>query len=778
MALIEIAPTNPNPLLTSLGIGTPTVPASPGKPTGTPSVNLVANPSFEVGTSEFTNWTNTVSDGAISVESTRVHSGTRAVRLTQGASNATKIRTENITVAAGTVYNLSFWTCGEGTYDVQYYIRDVSHSAVITDYTNSGVPGTAYARVSVSFTTPAGCTSIYVSFAVRSFVGTVNYIDDVAVSVAATGAVPDASYRYKVTALNAGGESLGSTESDAVVVSGGGFGASVALTWTAAAGATSYRIYRTTTQGVYASPCYIANPVTNSYTDAIQTPAAGAPPALLPLGLATTWSTGVLSAAGIIAGYLRPVNDTTTALQVQTCAGQSLLNFDTLNGIVTLANPKTGGATSLLVNAGGGQAASPVATFGGNISLGGIESPTAPTVALGAAGLVNGTNYRYMISFVTACGETGVVYGADLSAAISPTNQKVLLSAIPVSASPEVTARRIYRTKSNVAATYYLVNTLTDNTTTTYTDNTPDASLGVSNHGFSSGIATAGAIYANKDGVAVRLFKAYGVSLCLGQNAGIALTDCDNNTIIGDLAGLVATTVQYLTVLGAQAGTTLVTGNENTFVGGKSGYLTNGASHNTFLGSNSGYSNTTGGYNTAVGKSAGEGGDVAPGTNANKSGSYNTFIGYGAGPASTTQLSYAGAIGPLATVGASYLINIGAANQAVGVNVTATAFGTNNKFLVNNPATADNLATAHITPAAATNKGLVVQGYASQSANLQEWQGSNAAVLACVSSAGIIQGAGYKSSDGTAGATGTITLTEGTVTVKNGLITATTCPFA
>jgi hypothetical protein len=51
-------------------------------------------------------------------------------------------------------------------------------------------------------------------------------------------------------------------------------------------------------------------------------------------------------------------------------------------------------------------------------------------------------------------------------------------------------------------------------------------------------------------------------------------------------------------------------------------------------------------------------------------------------------------------------------------------------------------------------------------------------VLAFVSSAGIIQGAGYKSSDGTAGATGTITLTEGTVTVKNGLITATTCPFA
>lgn len=66
------------------------------------------------------------------------------------------------------------------------------------------------------------------------------------------GALAGGTYYYKVTALNASGETIGSAEVSAVVPAG--TTGSVALTWTAAAGATGYRVYRGTatgTQDVY-----------------------------------------------------------------------------------------------------------------------------------------------------------------------------------------------------------------------------------------------------------------------------------------------------------------------------------------------------------------------------------------------------------------------------------------------------------------------------------------------------------------------------------------------
>jgi hypothetical protein len=58
------------------------------------------------------------------------------------------------------------------------------------------------------------------------------------------------------------------------------------------------------------------------------------------------------------------------------------------------------------------------------------------------------------------------------------------------------------------------------------------------------------------------------------------------------------------------------------------------------------------------------------------------------------------------------------------IGVATTAIGTNNKIIVNPYSTVDNLATVQVNTNSASNKGLVVQGYASQTANLQEWQDS------------------------------------------------------
>jgi hypothetical protein len=69
-----------------------------------------------------------------------------------------------------------------------------------------------------------------------------------------------------------------------------------------------------------------------------------------------------------------------------------------------------------------------------------------------------------------------------------------------------------------------------------------------------------------------------------------------------------------------------------------------------------------------------------------------------------------------------------------------------------------------ITTVDAANKGIVVQGSSSQSANLQEWQNNSATILASVNSSGVIS-----SAVGTS--TGNVTTIDGTQTLTNKRIT-------
>lgn len=105
-------------------------------------------------------------------------------------------------------------------------------------------------------------------------------------------------------------------------------------------------------------------------------------------------------------------------------------------------------------------------------------APGAITVALGSGvGNVDNGVHRYRCTFVTADGETD---GGDISSPVTvadkSVNGKVSLSAIPLGGS-FVTSRKIYRTAAG-GSIYYLLATIADNTTTTYTDNIGDASLG------------------------------------------------------------------------------------------------------------------------------------------------------------------------------------------------------------------------------------------------------------------------------------------------------------
>lgn len=72
----------------------------------------------------------------------------------------------------------------------------------------------------------------------------------------------------------------------------------------------------------------------------------------------------------------------------------------------------------------------------------------------------------------------------------------------------------------------------------------------------------------------------------------------------------------------------------------------------------------------------------------------------------------------------------------LGVLPTTTA-STNERMRINSVATLDTNAVVQVTGSATTNKPLVIQGLASQSGNLTEWQNNSGTPLASISSAGV-----------------------------------------
>jgi len=107
-------------------------------------------------------------------------------------------------------------------------------------------------------------------------------------------------------------------------------------------------------------------------------------------------------------------------------------------------------------------------------------APGAITAALAGtpiAGNVDNGAHRYLATFVTADGETQAgTASSAVTVADKTVNGKVALTAIPIGGAL-VTSRKLYRTIAG-GSTYLLLATLADNTTTTYTDNIADSSLG------------------------------------------------------------------------------------------------------------------------------------------------------------------------------------------------------------------------------------------------------------------------------------------------------------
>lgn len=111
-------------------------------------------------------------------------------------------------------------------------------------------------------------------------------------------------------------------------------------------------------------------------------------------------------------------------------------------------------------------------TDGDVVSTGGIAAPTvAPTIVQGSAGdLAAGAYFCVFTYYNSASGAESDPSPASASLTISA-NFEIDWSAISVSATGQVNSRRLYRTLVGQQGEYFRVATLTDNVTTTYSDN-------------------------------------------------------------------------------------------------------------------------------------------------------------------------------------------------------------------------------------------------------------------------------------------------------------------
>lgn len=307
----------------------------------------------------------------------------------------------------------------------------------------------------------------------------------------------------------------------------------------------------------------------------------------------------------------------------------------------------------------------------------------------GIAGAVNNGTHKYSVTYTTTIGETflGTVSNT-ITVVDNATDGQVNLTSIPTgTAGQGVTGRKIYRTKAG-GTTYFLLTTIADITTTTYTDNTADASLGADDAS-ARDATTQGWIYSNsqKSGfigksntalgyLALDHFTTGSNNVAIGASALTAVTTGVQNFGLGSSALGALTTGSSNTAIGTYTLSNSVGDSQNIAIGRQALIALNGGTSNMALGYNTGISMTTGSYNTLLGFQAGYDSLGATG-NAITTGGNNVFIGYKAGLANGTQRSNSVAIGKNAVVNGDYIFALGGTGAdavKVGINTSLPVY--------------------------------------------------------------------------------------------------------
>jgi len=375
------------------------------------------------------------------------------------------------------------------------------------------------------------------------------------------------------------------------------------------------------------------------------------------------WRGGDANGGAFILGLDDSVANNPARLFIGNYSTNDYLSYDPTNKLKIVAS----GADGIII----GYGSNILLQEGGSLKFTSVTAPTACTATLvltGTGNVDNGT-HSYKVTYVNAFGETQLGAVSN-TVTVDATHKQVALSAIPVSTSGSVTARKIYRTKAG-GTNYYLLTTINNNSGTTYTDNTADANLtgAIANNrtnnsfgkiiidnvncaqlsssnifiGPGAGGSSSDVIYYNVaigqnalaslttgcQNIAIGPIALFANTIgtnnvAIGMTSLNANTEGISNVAIGSSALHANTTGTWNTAVGTNTGWSIATGNYNTAIGGGALYKSTGdvANYNVAVGFNSGYSSIAGMNNVFVGATAGY-------SNASAGGC--VFIGYGAG---------------------------------------------------------------------------------------------------------------------------------------------------
>ncbi len=148
---------------------------------------IVGNPGFETagtgGADVWDGWTEDAGNGALANETTLVHGGSDAAKITAGAGANTYVVQFPACVAERT-YALSFWTRGDGTNQGRYLVNDITGGYVpIISLRNTGNATTTYTQVINTFRTPAACVNIGIYLYCSTVNTGIAYFDDVTIKL-------------------------------------------------------------------------------------------------------------------------------------------------------------------------------------------------------------------------------------------------------------------------------------------------------------------------------------------------------------------------------------------------------------------------------------------------------------------------------------------------------------------------------------------------------------------------------------------------------------------
>jgi hypothetical protein len=218
------------------------------------------------------------------------------------------------------------------------------------------------------------------------------------------GSMATGTYYYELVAFNAYGNTVGGIQSSGISVTGPT--GSVALTWTAVTGATSYNLYRTTTSGTYSGTNLIATGITRtSYTDTLATPTSGAPSTTDVFNLTTSMS-GTLFVTTHAAVFYLP-----TGSQITIGSGTLPIQYTidkNVQGSVTI----TPGTSDIICNSTGTSLVNNTSQLAvAQLILASSTSAPVNTWAIATTGNWNlgGNNNKRLAPTVTVSGSTGTL---------------------------------------------------------------------------------------------------------------------------------------------------------------------------------------------------------------------------------------------------------------------------------------------------------------------------------------------------------------------------------